>query len=118
MLHGVAVSRSVFCDLIFTGLPGVPRLGQELYAQGFALYPGGMAANSGTALARLGLRTGIVARLGRHPLGDILPSQLEMEELDLSHLGIRQDEPTAVSVAMSVPEDRCFCHLRFSIASI
>jgi len=108
MVDVVAVSRSIFCDLIFTGLPGAPQPGQELYAQGFALCPGGMAANSGMALARLGLKTGIVARLGRYPLGDVLLSQLEVENLDLSHLEVTEDEPTAVSVAMSTPLDRCF----------
>ncbi len=53
MLDVVIVSSSIFCDMIFAGLPGIPRLGQELYAEDFALCPGGMAANTGTALARL-----------------------------------------------------------------
>lgn len=108
MLDVVIISSAVFCDLIFTGLPGIPGLGQELYAEDFALCPGGMAANTGIALARLGMKVGLIATIGRYPLGDLLMSQLELEGLDLSHVDLREDEPTAVSVSMSVPEDRSF----------
>lgn len=104
----LVITPTVFCDLIFTGLPGIPGPGQEFYAQGFALCPGGMGGNSATALVRLGMRVGLVSRIGRFPLGEILHRQLEAEGIDLTHVQLVDEEPTAVSVAMSLSSDRCF----------
>ncbi|MEW6229844.1 MAG: carbohydrate kinase family protein, partial [Bacillota bacterium] len=107
-LDVLVITRTVFCDLIFVGLPGIPEPGQEFYSQGFALCPGGLSANSGMALSRLGMKVGVISRIGRVPLGDVLYRQLEAEGVDLTHVLLLDEEPTAVSVAMSLPADRCF----------
>lgn len=104
----IVVSATVFCDLIFVGLPGIPGAGQEFYSQGFALCPGGMGANSATALSRLGMRVALVSRIGRHPVGELLYRDLEREGIDVSHIQILDEEPTAVSAVISLPNDRCF----------
>jgi hypothetical protein len=51
---------TVFLDVILSGLPGAPVSGQEIWATGRALSPGGIA-NNATGTARLGLRTGLAA---------------------------------------------------------
>ena len=52
-----------FCDLIFTGLPKMPALGEEYYGSGLEIRPG---ANFNPALAfqRLGVRAGWVCDFG------------------------------------------------------
>lgn len=107
-LDVLVITRTVFCDLIFVGLPGIPEPGQEFYSQGFALCPGGLGANTGMALSRLGMKAGVISKIGRLPLGDVLYRQLEAEGVDLTQVLLLDEEPTAVSVAMSLPEDRCF----------
>lgn len=107
-LDVVIVTPTVFCDLIFAGLPGIPGPGQEFYSQGFALCPGGMGGNSGIALSRLGMKVGLMSRIGRFPLGEVLYRQLAAEGMELSQVQLADEEPTAVSVAMALSTDRCF----------
>jgi len=53
--YDVLVAGSYSLDLIFTGLPHLPRLGEDLLASGFAMIPG-EAYNSAVAMHRLGLK--------------------------------------------------------------
>ena len=65
----VLSTGTVFFDLIFSGLDRMPHPGEELYARGMGSCPGGIA-NLSTALARLGLRTGLVAGFGDDAYAD------------------------------------------------
>ena len=58
MLAGV-----YFCDLIFTGLPNMPVLGQEIFGTGFDILPGG-TFNTAVALHQLGLKVGWLCEFG------------------------------------------------------
>jgi len=107
-LDVIVISATVFCDLIFTGLRAMPGPGQEVYAEGFALCAGGLGANSAIALSRLGLRVGLISRIGREPLGEELYAELEREGVNVSHVRLADNEPTAVTVSVSLPHDRCF----------
>lgn len=107
-LDVVVISATVFCDLIFTGLREMPGPGEEAYPKGFALCPGGLGANSAIALSRLGLRVGLVSRIGRRPLGEELYAELEREGVNVSRVCLADNEPTAVTVSVSLPHDRCF----------
>ncbi|MGO9082982.1 MAG: hypothetical protein ACLQDY_28805 [Streptosporangiaceae bacterium] len=53
----VFLAETVFMDLIFTGAPGWPGPGAEVFAIGLGGAPGG-GANIAAALTRLGLRSG------------------------------------------------------------
>ena len=53
---------SVFCDLVFAGVP-VPDPGGEVFARAFRLTPGGVA-NRAVAASRLGARTALLSALG------------------------------------------------------
>ncbi len=108
MFDVLIITPFVFSDIIFTGLPGMPSPGQEFYSEGFGFGPGGHGGNSSIALARLGMKTGLISRVGRDPLGDVLCSKLEAEGVDVSHVLRMDSMPTAVSVALSFSYDRCF----------
>jgi sugar/nucleoside kinase (ribokinase family) len=101
----VVTCGTCYTDLLFTGLPGLPRLGTEIFAGEMGLAPGGIA-NVAIALARLGLRTGLVTVLGDDIFGDFVWRSLEAEGVDLSATirvpGLR----TPVTVSLSYPEDR------------
>lgn len=107
-LDVAVISTTVFCDLVFTGVPAMPGPGQEVYSEGFALCAGGLGANSAIALSRLGLKVGLISRIGRWPLGELICGELEREGVNVSHVRLADNEPTAVTVAISSPHDRCF----------
>src|SRR5690606_39451465 len=65
----VLTTGPLFFDLIFTGLPRLPEPGEELHSAGMGSCPGGIA-NLATAVARLGLRTGLVAGFGDDAYAD------------------------------------------------
>lgn len=109
----VIMSGTVFFDLIFTGLPGVPGVGQEVHSAGMGSCPGGIA-NLATAAARLGLRTGLVAGFGDDAYADWMWEILAHQEgVDLNS-SVRFDGfHSAVTVSIATDGDRSMithCH--------
>ncbi|MDT8856593.1 ribokinase [Paracoccaceae bacterium Fryx2] len=49
----------------------LPRLGETILGQGFALGPGGKGSNQAVAAARAGAETHFITRLGRDPFADM-----------------------------------------------
>ncbi|MEV7390884.1 MULTISPECIES: PfkB family carbohydrate kinase [unclassified Streptomyces] len=104
----VLFAGEVFCDLVFAGIPHLPTPGGEVYADRFAVVPGGTATRS-VAAARLGLRTGLFAVIGTDFLGDHLVTELARERnLDLSWLRRDPAVQTPVTVAATNEHDRTF----------
>lgn len=102
----VLSTGTVFFDLIFTGLSRMPKPGEELYTSGMGSCPGGIA-NLATALARLGLRTGLVAGFGDDAYADWLWETLaDGEGIDLSSSPRFEHFHSATTVAMTVDDDR------------
>ena len=56
MLYDVLVYGPIFCDLVFTGLPGMPALGTEQYADDLTIAIGGSAIVA-AGLHRLGRKS-------------------------------------------------------------
>ncbi|MEZ0165846.1 carbohydrate kinase family protein [Kineococcus sp. LSe6-4] len=103
----VVFGGTVFCDLVMSGTP-LPGPGEEVFADGFALVPGG-TANRAVATARLGMRTGISAVLGDDVLGEHVRTVLDREPgLDLRWLQRAPGRQTPVTVAVTNEHDRGF----------
>jgi sugar/nucleoside kinase (ribokinase family) len=103
----VIVYGSVYCDFIFTGLPGMPRLGEELYASGLHFELGGSAIVA-AGLNKLGIKVGLLADLGTDPFSQMAWDMLK--EIGLDRTLIRRFEIPLkqVTVALSFPKDRAF----------
>lgn len=102
----VLTTGTVFFDIIFTALPRVPVPGEELWSGGLGSCPGGIA-NLSTALARLGLRTGLVAGFGDDAYADWLWETLSLQEhIDLCGSPRFEQFHTSLTVAMTVGGDR------------
>jgi len=98
---------SVFCDLVFAGVP-VPDPGGEVFARAFRLTPGGVA-NRAVAAARLGARTALLAELGDDPLGREMSTLLAAEaDLELRWLTVRPGWQTPVTVSLTGEQEREF----------
>ncbi len=100
------VSGTVFLDMIFAGLPTPPAAGTEVWAEGLASCPGGIA-NLAVAARRLGLRTSLAAAFSDDDYGDFCWRTLsEQEGIDLGRSRRFADWHSPVTVSMSVDHDR------------
>jgi sugar/nucleoside kinase (ribokinase family) len=107
----VVIAGDVYCDLIFTGLPALPRLGEELYAGAFAMQPGGVFI-TGAALARLGLRVGLCCWVGDDPFSQFTLDCFAAEGLSTALVQRMAGPLPTLSVSLSLPSDRAFVTYR------
>jgi len=91
-----------FQDLIFVGLPRVPRPGEELHSAGFMDTVGGGAAITAIGAARLGLRAATISAMST-----AAERVLRRERVAVTNLR-RRSERHAVTVALSTTRDRAF----------
>ena len=91
-----------FQDLIFVGLPHLPKSGEELRTGAFTATIGGGAVITATAAARLGLRTAIVSALSADAAASLRRDTVRVVNVK------RRSEAHAVSVSLSTRHDRSF----------
>lgn len=101
----VFASGMVFLDIIFAGLPGLPKPGTEIWADGMASCPGGIA-NFGIAARRLGLRTSLAGAFGDDDYGEFCWRTLTEEDVDLSRSKRYEGWHSPVTVSLAVEHDR------------
>src|SRR5438128_1897014 len=98
-----------FFDIIFYGLAGLPRLGEELVTDSFALDLGGGAAITAIGATRLGRQCELASVLGTSALDDFALADLHRRGVGRELL--RRSNKNAiggVSVAVSTAADRYF----------
>jgi sugar/nucleoside kinase (ribokinase family) len=72
---------------------------------------GGIVSNSGTALARLGMRTAACTTVGNDEWGQIVRRRYAAEGINTSHLATRNDLPTSTTVVLiDSAGQRSFAH--------
>ena len=94
-------------DLIFTGLPSLPELGQEVVASGFEQVPGG-AYNTAIALHRLGVRVVWATDFGTDAYSQFVLGRARAEGLDERGFVHHKRSLRNLTVAASFPQDRAF----------
>lgn len=107
----------IYCDLIFTGIPTMPVLGQETFAGGVKMHAGGGCYITAAYLAALGNSVAITARLPAEPFRAIVTDEIR-------HMGLddRFCEPAPIgsdpqiTVAMVRNDERAFLTRRASAA--
>lgn len=107
MTYDVLVYGPIFCDLIFTDIPKLPALGEEIFAGDFVLTIGGSAIVA-TGLHRLGASVGLIADVGNDPLSVVARGILENLGLDCTLIRQHNHPLPQVTVALSFPRDRAF----------
>lgn len=95
------------CDLIFGGMPEIPRLGEEIYGTSFSIKPGG-GANTPISLSLLGTPVSMLTALGDDDMGRRIGQTLQKSGVQLWGQQHRPRTRTAVSAVMSTDTDRCF----------
>jgi 5-dehydro-2-deoxygluconokinase len=99
-------------DIVCLGRLGVDFYAQQIGARledvtSFAKYLGGSSANTAFGCARLGLRAGLVSRVGDDAMGRFLTETLAREGCDVSHVGVDPARLTA-AVVLGIEDKETF----------
>jgi sugar/nucleoside kinase (ribokinase family) len=106
-------------DVLVLGDDVTPSFGQqEKLVEGIWMVVGGSAAITAVAAARLGLSVGLVAAIGADPAGDFMLGQLSREGVGTEAVAVRDDLPTAMTVALSRGADRAILTATGAMASL
>lgn len=93
----VIVFGSINIDLVATA-PRLPVAGETLLGRDFFKAPGGKGANQAVAVARLGISTYIVGRVGAHSFGAELITSLQAAGVRTDNVSIETTASSGVAV--------------------
>jgi 5-dehydro-2-deoxygluconokinase len=90
-------------EIVAIGRSSVDLYGEQVGGRledmaSFAKYVGGSPTNTAVGMARLGLRSGLVTRVGADHLGRFIREQLEREQVDVT--GVRDDPDRLTALAI------------------
>ncbi|MCA9881383.1 MAG: carbohydrate kinase family protein [Anaerolineae bacterium] len=101
----ILVAGELNADLVMTGLPSLPVLGQELIGDGFKQVMGSSSAITAARLASLGADVDFAGVVGKDDLGSFVLDQLQGFGVNVGHVQ-RIDVPTGVTIALTYSHDR------------
>lgn len=101
----VLVVGELNVDLVMSGLPSLPILGQELVGDGFQMVMGSSSAITAARLAQLGADVDFVGIVGDDYLGGFVLEELRNFGVGITHIA-QVSEPTGVTIALTYNRDR------------
>ena len=102
----VVVLGSVNMDLVAL-VERLPKPGETLMGMDFATVPGGKGANQAVAVARLGVDTVMVGRVGEDEFGRDLRNALQRLNVDISALSVSKTSPSGTAlIALSATNNQ------------
>lgn len=101
----ILVMGELNADLVMTGLPSLPVLGQELIGTGFRIAMGSSSAITAARLAGLGVKTDFVGRVGGDDLGRFVTRELHNFGVGVDHLQVIEAQ-SDVTIALTYEHDR------------
>lgn len=88
---------------MFVSVPAIPGFDQKIAGENHGQMPGGMSANCAVAVARLGLRSRLVAAVGGDASGAFAIESLRSEGVDVAHVISRSDTNTFMCLVLIAP---------------
>ncbi|HEY3992844.1 MAG TPA: PfkB family carbohydrate kinase [Ktedonobacteraceae bacterium] len=103
----VLVIGSPCVDLVFSGLPHWPALGQEMYVPNFAISVGA-AFNIAATLSRLGLHVGLLCEVGNDLFSRYILDEIEQAGVSRELVFLRDYPLRSISVCLPYQGERGF----------
>jgi sugar/nucleoside kinase (ribokinase family) len=98
-------------DLFVPPLARLPMAGELVATQDFLADSGGCAANTATALVKLGVRAVVAGKVGNDIFGDFIIRDLQRKTVDISGISRSTNHGTSKTVILPVTgEDRRYIH--------
>ncbi|MBI2505626.1 MAG: carbohydrate kinase family protein [Candidatus Latescibacteria bacterium] len=107
----VVCAGVLVADTFVPPLPRLPAAGELMATGDFWHDSGGCAANTATCLGKLGVRAGVVGKVGRDASGNFVEQDLKVKGVDTS--GLRRSERLGTSETVILPvsgDDRRYIH--------
>jgi sugar/nucleoside kinase (ribokinase family) len=102
----VLVVGELNVDLIVSGLPSLPELGQELVCTGLLRVLGSSSAIFSRALAGLGARVGFMGKVGDDENGRFMVDQLRELNIDTSEVIVDPGTQTGITISLTYPGEK------------
>lgn len=99
----IVVFGSINLDLV-AKTPRLPTSGETLLGHSFSTVPGGKGANQAVAIARLGVSTTIVGRVGKDDFGQTLLTGLRTENIQTKDILVDESVSSGIAV-IAVADD-------------
>jgi sugar/nucleoside kinase (ribokinase family) len=108
----VICAGMIIADLFVSPLASLPRPGELVVSDGFLLDAGGCAVNTAVILARLGVRVGLVGKVGDDEYGGWLRRSLARRQVLVDGVSPSRASATSQTVILPVDgEDRRYIHV-------
>ena len=95
-------------DLLYTGMPRIPDVGEEVYSEGFQLQLGGGTPATLINLGRLGIETKIATKLGNDIFSNFAKEKYAENMVQPLNLYDGDEIPVNITSAIILKDDRSF----------
>jgi sugar/nucleoside kinase (ribokinase family) len=109
---GVICAGRIYCDLVFSGLPSMPKLGAEVFATAMSPVLGGGAFITAAHLAAQGRPASLLSRFGTDAISLALEDQFASAGVGMDLVERDADAGPQVTVVMAHQNDRAFLSRR------
>lgn len=109
---GVICAGRIYCDLVFSGLPAMPKLGAEVFATAMTPVLGGGAFIAAAHLAAHGRLAILLSRFGTDPISLAMEGQFAAAGVAINLVERQADAGPQVTIVMAHDGDRAFLSRR------
>lgn len=110
-MYEVTCLGILVADVVGKPIDTYPERGRLNLVERMELHSGGCAANTGVSLAKIGIKTAVIGKVGNDGFGDFLVQVLQKHGIDTR--GVKRDEKEATSATMVMVHsdgERSFLH--------
>lgn len=111
-MNFVAGAGNSNCDLLYFGMPRIPREGEEIYAKGLTIQMGGGVPATMLTLSRLGVPVKLSTFLGNDIFSEVVKKELIKSGIDYKNLYEEKGIPVTVTSTIITKADRTFVSYR------
>lgn len=98
-------------DVVVRGIRELPEKGKSIFVDKIELHNGGCACNTAIDLAKLGISTGVIGKVGVDIFGDFILQLLSKHRIDIRGMTREDRINTSTSIVLVSPDgERSFLH--------